>query len=131
MLIIIFDIYCLINTDETRNFIKTTLDKIAKHEVELHGGCVACHVIFSLKEEQGSSEQDAADLLSEILTGDSKLNSEFIEAVEQIHMHERNLASVFATKDGNSKTSNLELYFQNILNKLASNLNFTKHKIIF
>src|SRR5437867_7209142 len=103
MLIIFLGIYLMMNADETKNFIKTTLDKIAKHEVELHGGCVACHVIFSLKEEQGSSEQDAADLLSEILTGDSKLNSEFIEAVEQIHMHERNLASAFVIKDRKSK----------------------------
>ncbi len=130
MLIIFLIVHLLMNTDETKNFIKTTLDKIAKHEVELHGGCVACHVIFSLKEEQGSSEQDAADLLSEILTGDPKLNSEFIQAVEQIHMHERNLASVFAIKDRKSKDSYLEAYFSNILNELTSDLHFSTHEII-
>ncbi|VVC05745.1 Uncharacterised protein [uncultured archaeon] len=79
------------NISQARNFIKEEIERIKKHEIELHQGCVACHVISSLKEKQGHSEQDAADLLSDTLTHDTKLNQEFIDVVEQIHMKERNM----------------------------------------
>lgn len=74
--------------DESATFIRNELDEIKDHQVELHGGCVACHMIFRLKEKLESSEQNAADLLSEVLTSDSVLNREFIDVVEKIHMNE-------------------------------------------
>jgi hypothetical protein len=118
------------NISQARNFIKEELERIKKHEVELHQGCVACHVISSLKEKQGHSEQDSADLLSDTLTHDTKLNQEFIDVVEQIHMKERNLGGVFAVRERESKDSYLEAYFSNVLDELSSDLQFLSHHAI-
>ncbi len=95
--------------------VRDVLGKIRNHEIELQKECVACHVIFSLKQNSGRSEQDAADLLSDILTHDPKLNSEFIEVVEQIHMRERGMGGAFAARERESKDSYLEAYFSNVL----------------
>lgn len=119
-----------LNHREAEIFIRETLDKIRKHKTELHDGCVACHVIFSLKQKSGRSEQDAADMLSEVLTGNPKLNSEFIDVVEQIHMRERSMGSTFATRGRDSKDSYLETYFSNVLDELTSDLHFASHEII-
>jgi hypothetical protein len=118
------------NIYQAGNFIREELEKIKKHEIELHQGCVACHVIFSLKEKQGRSEQDAADLLSDTLTHDSKLNQKFIDVVEQIHMRERNLGGAFAGRERESKDSYLEAYFSNVLDELTSDLHFSLHDVI-
>jgi hypothetical protein len=118
------------NISKAGNFIREELEKIKKHEIELHQGCVACHAIFSLKERQGRSEQDAADLLSDTLTHDPKLNQEFIDVVEQIHMRGRNLGGVFATRERESKDSYLEAYFSNVLDELTSDLQFLSHQTL-
>jgi len=118
------------NYREAENHIRATLDEIKKHQIELHGGCVACHVIFSLKQKSGRSEQDAADLLSEILTHDPKLNAEFIGVVEQIHMRERGLGDAFALRKRESKDSYLETYFSNVLDELTSDLHFISYGVI-
>jgi hypothetical protein len=91
------------NISQASNFIKEDLERIKKHEVELHQGCVACHVISLLKEKQGHSEQDAADLLSDTLTHDPTLNQEFIGVVAQIYMKDRNLGGAFAIRERESK----------------------------
>lgn len=116
------------NRREAEILIKETLEKIKKHEVELHGGCVACHVIFSINQKSGRSEQDDADLLSEVLTHNSKLNGEFIDIVEQVHMHERGLGGVFSARQRESKDGYLETYFSNVLNELTSDLQFASHE---
>ncbi|NHI02539.1 hypothetical protein DYY67_0578 [Candidatus Nitrosotalea sp. TS] len=54
------------NLREAEAVIRETLDQIKKHEIELHQGCVACHVIFSITQKSGRSEQDAADLMSQV-----------------------------------------------------------------
>jgi len=118
------------NISQARNFIIGELERIKKHEIELHQGCVACHVISSLKEKQGHSEQDAADLLSDTLTHDAKLNQEFIDVVEQIHMKERNLGGAFAVRERESKDIYLEAYFSNVLDELSSDLQFLSHPAI-
>lgn len=118
------------NRREADLLIRETLGKISRHEIDLQKGCVACHVIFSIKQKSGRSEQDAADLLSDILTHDQKLNSEFIEVVEQIHMKERKLGGAFALRERDSKDSYLEAYFSNVLDELASDLNFSSHEIM-
>ncbi len=120
----------MVNHKEGDQLVRKTLDVIRHHEAELHGGCVACHVIFSIKEKSGRSEQDAADLLSEILTRDHGLNSEFIEVVEQIHMKERGLGGAFPTRERESKDSYLEAYFSNVLDELTSDLTFSSHDVI-
>jgi hypothetical protein len=118
------------NISQARSFIKEELERIKKHEVELHQGCVACYVISSLKEKQGHSEQDSADLLSDTLTHDPTLNQEFIDMVEQIRMKERNLGGVFAVRERESKDSYLEAYFSNVLDELSSDLQFLSHPAI-
>lgn len=118
------------NPREAELIIRETIDKIRRHEIDLHQACVACHVIFAIKQKSGRSEQDAADMLSEVLTNDQKLNSEFIETVEQIHMKERNIGGPFAMRERDSKDSYLETYFSNVLDELGSNLHFVSHQII-
>ncbi len=115
---------------EAENLVRKTLEKIKDHKIELHQGCVACHVIFALKQNSGRSEQDAADLLSEILTHNPKLNSEFISVVEQIHMTERGMGGVFAMRERESKDSYLETYFSNVLDELTSDLRFASYEVI-
>ena len=118
------------NLREAEAIIRQTLDQIKKHEIELHQGCVACHVIFSLKQKSGRSEQDAADLMAEVLTGDPELNAELIETVEQIHMTERGMGGAFAARGRESKDSYLEAYLENILDELASDLKHATHDVI-
>ena len=116
--------------EESARFVREKLEEIKQHKVDLHGGCVACHTIFSLKEKLASSEQDAADLLSNVLTHDSTLNHEFIDVVEQVHMHERNIGKIFAMRERESKDSYLEAYFSNVLDELTSDLNFSSYQMI-
>ncbi len=118
------------NLREAETVIRKTLEQIKKHEIELHQGCVACHIIFSLKQKSGRSEQDAADLLSEVLTGDQELNSELIETVEKIHLEERGMGVAFTAKDRKSKDVYLEAYFSNVLDELASDLRHYTHDLI-
>lgn len=116
--------------DVSADFIRKELDKIKEHKVDLYGDCVACHMIFTLKENLKSSEQNSADLLSEILTHDSDLNREFIDIVEQIHMTERHHGSSFALRERESKDSYLEAYFSNVLDELTSDLITSSHQIM-
>ena len=78
--------------------------------------------MFSLKSKLESSEQDCADLVSQILGEDPKLNQEFVETVEQIHMKERGLGGTFAMRERESKDSYLDAYFVNVLDELGSDL---------
>lgn len=112
------------------DLVRKELDVIKGHKVDLHGGCVACHMIFTLKEKIDSSEQNAADLLSEVLTHDPILNREFIDIVEQIHMNERQLGKSFALRERESKDNYLEAYFSNVLDELTSDLITSSHQII-
>ncbi len=108
--------------EEIRQLITQELEKIRTHKTHLGQGCAACHVMFSLKNTLSSSEQDCADLVSQILSEDSKLNEEFIETVEQIHMTERGLGGAFAMRERESKDSYLDAYFANVLDELGSDL---------
>ena len=98
------------------------LQKIRNHQTQLNQGCAACHVMFTLKSKSGSSEQDCADMVSQILSEDQKLNEEFVETVEQIHMSERGLGGSFAMRERESKDSYLDAYFVNVLDELWSDL---------
>jgi hypothetical protein len=119
-----------VDKPEIANIIKEELQKIQTHQSELHQGCAACHVIFSLKNKLASSEQDCADLLSEVLTENPTLNQQFIEVVEQIHMSERHLGGAFTLRDRESKDAYLEAYFANVLDELGSDLNHYSHKML-
>ena len=120
----------MMDNDKFAYFIREELDSIKDHQVDLHGGCVACHMIFKLKERLESSEQNAADLLSEVLTSDSVLNREFIDVVEKIHMNDRHLGGSFALRERESKDNYLEAYFSNVLDELTSDLITSSHQII-
>jgi len=108
--------------EEIRQLIIQELEKIRTHKTKLGQGCAACHVMFSLKNTLNSSEQDCADLVSQVLSEDLKLNEEFIETVEQIHMTERGLGGAFAMRERESKDSYLDVYFANVLDELGTDL---------
>ena len=108
--------------DKIRQLIINELEKIRIHETKLVDGCAACHVMFSLKNILDTSEQDCADFVSEILTDDKKLNQDFIETVEQIHMSERGMGGAFAFRERESKDAYLNTYLTNVLDELSSDL---------
>lgn len=113
-----------------RNLIKEELEKIRTHRTELHQGCAACHVMFSLKEKLDIPEQDCADLVSELLSEDAVLNEKFVQTVEQIHMVERHLGGSFALRERESKDAYLDAYFANVLEELGSDLNHFSHQTL-
>ena len=67
-------------------------------------GCAACYILFTLVTKMQISEQDASELLSEILSRDPKLNDLFIEMVETIHMKQRMMGVTFSIKTRELKT---------------------------
>ena len=60
--------------------------------------CATCHVLFTLVDKMQISEQDASELLSEILTNEPNLNDQFIEMIETIHMKQRMVGVTFSIK---------------------------------
>ena len=108
--------------NKIRQLIINELEKIRTHETKLDHGCAACHVMFSLKNNLDSSEQDCADFVSQILTEDKKLNQDFIETVEQIHMSERGMGGAFVFRERESKDAYLNTYLTNVLDELSSDL---------
>jgi hypothetical protein len=83
-------------------------------------GCAACHVLFRVKESMNISEQDAADLLSEVLLDNDSLNDGFISMVEQVHMKQRLMGTVFAIKTREAKDRYIDSNFKNTLSELTS-----------
>ena len=83
-------------------------------------GCAACHVLFRLKESMKVSEQDAADLLSEVLSVSRTLNEDFIAMVESIHMKQRMMGVTFSIKTRDAKDRYIDSNFKNTLSELLS-----------
>ena len=77
-------------------------------------------MLFKVKELMHVSEQDAADLLSEVLLDNRPLNDEFISMVEEIHMKARMMGDVFATKTREAKDRYIDSNFKNTLSELTS-----------
>src|SRR5215204_3645354 len=111
-------------------------EKIAKsiilqeiHEIDFNAskvkenGCVACHVLFTLVTKMQISEQDASELLSEILSKDTKLNDLFIEMVESIHMKQRMMGVTFSIKTRKAKDryidSNIKNFYRRTINRFS------------
>jgi hypothetical protein len=63
------------------------------------------------------SEQDAADLLSEVLLDNNQLNDQFIEMVENVHMKQRTMGLTFVLKSREAKDRRIESQFKNTLNE--------------
>ncbi len=100
---------------------KTEIANVSRNPSIIKGnGCAACHVLFALKNKMEVSEQDAADLLSEVLLENSVLNDEFIELVENIHMRARYMGTTFVIKDREAKDRYIESNFKNVLAELLS-----------
>ncbi|MBA2268782.1 MAG: hypothetical protein H0X03_08825 [Nitrosopumilus sp.] len=85
-------------------------------------GCAACHILFILADEMKVSEQDASDLLSEVLTKNPNLDDEFIAMVENIHMIRRMMGNVFAIKTREAKDKYIYSNFKNTIAELHSDM---------
>lgn len=85
-------------------------------------GCAACHVLFTLVTKMQISEQDASELLSEILSKDPKLDDLFIEMVETIHMKQRMMGITFSIKTREAKDRYIDSNFKNSLEELSTDL---------
>jgi hypothetical protein len=83
-------------------------------------GCAACHIIVKVKELMHVSEQDAANLLSEVLLYNKPLNDEFISTVEEINMKARMAGNIFAIKTREAKDRYIDSNFKNTLSELTS-----------
>jgi len=84
--------------------------------------CAACHVLFTLSKEMGLSEQDASDLLSQILTEKPFVNDRFIEMVENIHLRRRMMGTVFSIKTREAKDKYIYSNFKNTLAELHGDM---------
>ncbi len=106
---------------EAEQIIKNEILTVTENPSIIKGnGCAACHVLLRVKETMHISEQDAADLLSEILLDNNLLNEEFISMVEQIHMKARMMGTIFAIKTREAKDHYIESNFKNTLSELIS-----------
>jgi hypothetical protein len=85
-------------------------------------GCAACHILFTVVNKMQISEQDSSELLSEILSKDTKLNDLFIEMVESIHMKQRMIGITFSIKTRQAKDRYIDMNFKNFLEELSTDL---------
>jgi len=93
-------------------------------------GCAACHVLFSIVDKMQVSEQDAADLLSEVLLENSTLNDNFVGMVENIHMRSRSMGNTFVIKNRDSKDRYIESNFKNALAEILSDASSLSSEIV-
>lgn len=93
-------------------------------------GCAACHVLFSIVNKMQLSEQDAADLLSEVLLVNNALNDDFIAMVEDIHMRSRYMGTTFVIKNRQAKDRYIESNFKNTLAELLSDASNLSSEIV-
>lgn len=106
---------------EAEKIIKNEVSTVTKNPSIIKGNsCAACHVLFNVKEAMQVSEQDAADLLSEVLLDNKPLNDEFISMVEQIHMKARMMGTTFAIKTRDAKDRYIDSNFKNTLSELTA-----------
>ena len=112
-------------SDNTRKraeeIINKEIEELNKNAAKVKGnGCAACHVLFKVMESMMVSEQDASDLLSEVLSVSGTLNEDFIAMVESIHMKQRMMGVTFAIKTRDAKDRYIDSNFKNTLNELLS-----------
>jgi hypothetical protein len=85
-------------------------------------GCAACHILFTLASKMQISEQDASDLLSEVLLHNLQLNEYFIQMIENIHMKQRMMGLAFFIKRREAKDRYIDSNFKNVLAELSADL---------
>jgi hypothetical protein len=114
----------MIDLDDNKR--RALAERIAEREIGIvnespfvirSNGCAACHILFTLVNKMNISEQDAADLLSEVLLDNNQLNDQFIEMVENVHMKQRTMGLTFVLKSREAKDRRIESQFKNTLNE--------------
>jgi hypothetical protein len=114
-------------------------ERIAEREIRIvnenpllirSNGCAACHVLFTIANKMKISEQDAADMLSEVLLDNNQLNDQFIEMVESVHMKQRTMGLTFALKSRETKDRRIESQFKNTLNELLGDASHYGSEIV-
>jgi hypothetical protein len=114
-------------------------ERIAEREIRIvnenpllirSNGCAACHVLFTIANKMKISEQDAADMLSEVLLDNNQLNDQFIEMVESVHMKQRTMGLTFVLKSREAKDRRIESQFKNTLNELLGDASHYGSEIV-
>ena len=106
-----------------KGIISDTINNIKQNPQLVKGnGCAACHVLFTLSNKMNINEQEASDLLSEILYSNPNLDHAFIEMVERIHMKSRLMGTTFVIKDREAKDAYIHSNFKNTLAELHFDL---------
>jgi hypothetical protein len=127
----------MIDLDDDK--IRAVVERIAEEEIGIvnenplvvrSNGCAACHVLFTLANKMKISEQDAADLLSEVLLDNNQLNDRFIELVENVHMKQRTMGLTFALKNREAKDKRIESQFKNTLNEILGDASHYGSEIV-
>jgi hypothetical protein len=113
-----------INREETAlNIISNAIMQVqGDPQVVRENKCAACHVLSVLAKEMNVSEQDASDLLSDVLTKSPNLDDEFIAMVENIHMKRRMMGNLFAIKTREAKDKFIYSNFKNTIAELHSDM---------
>lgn len=113
--------------DLSDNGERTEIERIINNEIRIinenpsvikANSCAACHVLYTVANKMKISEQDAADLLSEVLLENIPLNDQFIELVEDVHMKQRMMGVTFVLKSRDAKDKYINSQFKNTLNEL-------------
>jgi hypothetical protein len=127
----------MIGLDDNRRRIEA--ERIAEREIRIvnenpllirSNGCAACHVLFTIANKMKISEQDAADMLSEVLLDNNQLNDQFIEMVESVHMKQRTMGLTFVLKSREAKDRRIESQFKNTLNELLGDASHYGSEIV-
>ena len=114
-------------------------ERIAEREIRIvnenpllirSNGCAACHVLFTIANKMKISEQDAADMLSEVFLDNNQLNDQFIEMVESVHMKQRTMGLTFVLKSREAKDRRIESQFKNTLNELLGDASHYGSEIV-
>jgi len=116
---------------EAKQVIKSEIGTVSENTAVIKdNGCAACHVLFKMTRTLGISEQDAADLLSEILLDDASLNDQFISLIETIHMKGRMMGTTFVIKTREAKDRYIDANFKNVLNELLNDASVNGAEIV-
>jgi hypothetical protein len=125
--------------DLSDNRERTEIERIINNEIRIinenpsvikANSCAACHVLYTVANKMKISEQDAADLLSEVLLENIPLNDQFIELVEDIHMKQRMMGVTFVLKSRDAKDKYINSQFKNTLNELLGDASYYGSEIV-
>ena len=106
---------------EAKQIIKNEISVVTNNPsiIEVNG-CTALSCVVQSQRAMHVNEQEAADLVSEVLLDNKDLNDEFISMVEEIHMKARMMGNIFAIKTREAKDRYIDSNFKNTLSELTS-----------